>query len=205
VIEKIGILGGSFNPIHLGHIHLAIDMLEKRGLDKILFCPAALNPHKMASKGLIASKDRLEMLKLAIQDIPQFAILENELLRPSPSYTIDTINELLASTNDNQESKPQYFFIIGDDAVEKFHLWHQAHDLIKKVTVLVGVRSIKNLDVKTNPDPLIEEALKKGFTQTRVFEVSSTEIRERIGSKKYCGHLVPSKVLDYIYGNSLYC
>ena len=202
--EKIGLFGGSFNPIHLGHIHLAIDVLEKRGLDKILFCPAALNPHKMESKELIASEHRLEMLKLAIQDIPQFAVLENELLRPTPSYTIDTINELIASANADQAT-PHYFLIIGDDAVEKFHLWHQVHDLIKKVTVLVGVRSIKYLDGMTTTDPLVEKALKKGFTQTRIFEVSSTEIRDRIASKKYCSHLVPPKVLDYIYRNSLYC
>ncbi len=198
--EKIGIYGGSFNPIHFGHIHLAIDMLEKRNLDKILFCPAALNPYKIDSKDLVPSEHRLAMLKLAIEDIPQFAILENELNRPSPSYTIDTVNEVLAIDKTNQ-----YYLIVGDDTVERFHLWHKAHELISKVDVLVGIRSLISSDSRANLDPLTDKALKKGFTQTRIFEVSSTEIRERIAQKKYCGHLIPPKVLDYIYRNRLYC
>ncbi|MBA3603594.1 MAG: nicotinate (nicotinamide) nucleotide adenylyltransferase [Parachlamydiaceae bacterium] len=212
MVEKIGIYGGSFNPIHFGHIHLAIDMLEMRNLEKILFCPAALNPHKMESKELVASEHRLAMLKLAIMDIPQFSILESELKRPSPSYTIDTINELLANdepfvneSHDDQKQKNHYFLIVGDDTVENFHHWHKAHELIEKVEVLVGVRSEKCFDAMTNLDPLIDEALKVGRTLTRIFEVSSTEIRNRIAAEKYCGHLVPAKVLDYIYRNRLYC
>ncbi len=213
MVKRIGVYGGSFNPIHFGHIHLAIDMLEKRSLDKILFCPAELNPHKMEFKeSVLSSEHRLAMLKLAIMDIPQFSILESELKRPSPSYTIDTINELLA--NDEQEAnvshndlkqKNHYFLIVGDDTIENFHHWHKAHELIEKVEVLVGVRSEKCLDDMTNPDPLINESLKVGRTLTRIFEVSSTEIRDRIAAEKYCGHLVPAKVLDYIYRNRLYC
>lgn len=203
MVEKIGIFGGSFDPIHFGHIHLAVDMMEKRDLDKILFCPAAVNPLKMDSQKIVAPQHRLEMLQLAIMDIPQFSIIENELKRPGPSYTIDTVNELLAENP--LATKPHYFLIVGDDAIKKFHLWHKTHELISKVEILVGTRKVGNLDALINSDPVINEALKKGVTQTRIFEVSSTEIRERIAAGKYCGHLVPPKVLDYIYRNRLYC
>ncbi len=199
--ERIGIYGGSFNPIHFGHIHLAIEMLEKRALDKIYFCPAALNPHKIESKNMIAPAHRLTMLKLALEEIPQFSVIENELQRPAPSFTIDTVEELLLT-----DPQPHYFFIAGNDVVATFDHWHRAHEIVALVDVLIGTRLVdfENFHTRMNLDPVIDEALKAGITPTRVFEVSSTEIRERIARKKYCGHLVPSKVLDYIYRNRLY-
>ncbi len=203
VVERIGIYGGSFNPIHFGHIHLAIDMLEKRSLDKILFCPAGLNPLKKDSKELVTPEHRLAMLKLAIIDILQFSILENELQRPGPSYTIDTVKELLANAK-HQDPKPHYFLIVGGDTLDEFHLWHKVHELVASIEILVGIRLNEWDEPSANSDPVINEALKAGLTQTRIFEVSSTEIRDRITNGKYCGHLVPSKVLDYIYRNRLY-
>lgn len=203
MIEKVGILGGSFNPIHFGHIHLAIDMLEKRALDHILFCPAALNPHKTESKEMASGEHRLAMLQLAIAEIPQFSVLKNELLRPAPSYTIDTLNELLATAKQESPQR-RYFLIVGDDAVANFHLWRRADEIIASVEILVGVRSDLSGNTYFNPDPVINKALRAGVTPTRIFEVSSTEIRARIASGKYCGHLVPAKVLDYIYQNRLY-
>ena len=193
--QKIGILGGSFNPIHFGHIQLAIEMLEKHRLDRILFCPAAESPFKANSTELVASDHRLAMVKLAIADIPQFAVIENELRRPTPSYTIDTIEELQVEC-----PGAQFFLIIGDDAATSFHRWYRAHEIVSHVQLLVGARQGQLVNV----DPKIAEALKKGMTETKIFEVSSTEIRERLKERKYCGHLVPSKVLDYIYQNGLY-
>lgn len=192
---KIALYGGSFNPIHLGHINLAIEMLERHALTKIYFCPAALNPFK--SQQIQASDHhRLEMLKLALEDIPKFEILENELHRPPPSYTIDTIDELLACDSD-----AKYYLILGSDNIQDFHKWHRAKDIIKKVDLLVGTRG---QGVILNCDKTVNEAIEKGVTPTRNMDISSSEIRIRLAQKKYCKHLLPTKVVDYIDANSVY-
>lgn len=197
---NIAIYGGSFNPIHFGHLNLAIEMMEKHHLDKVYFCPAALSPFKQ-DEPPIDGHHRLAMLKLAIEGIPQFSLLENELLRPAPSYMIDTLEELLASDKE-KNIKPRYFLILGEDAIPGLHRWHRIHDLLSLVTLLIGMRGDANSNV--NEDPLVQKAVIKGLTPTRILEISSTELRARIGQKKYCNHLLPTKVLDYIYTNHLY-
>lgn len=197
--ERIGLYGGSFNPVHFGHLNLAIEMLEKHKLTKVYFCPAALNPFKSDQPSL-AAPHRLSMLKLALEDIPEFSILENELFRPAPSYTIQTIEELLASHSGLD--KTNLFLIVGADALPKFHLWHQAEQIIKNATVLSGGRS--GFDASINGSPELQAALKAGWTQTKIIDISSSEIRMRISKKKYCRHLLPTKVLDYIYAHGLY-
>lgn len=198
--EPIGIYGGTFNPVHFGHLNLAFEMLEKRSLSKIYFCPAALSPFKREVES-IAFEHRLEMLKYAIEEIPQFLIIENELLRPPPSFTIDTIEELIAEDL-RKEQHPEYFLIIGEDALAGFPSWHRAGDIIKKVKLLIGTRSCEKSPCCDSYE--MQNAIEKGMTQTRIFDISSSEIRERIQQKKYCGHLLPRKVLDYIYRNRLY-
>lgn len=194
--DRIGILGGSFNPVHFGHLNLAIEMLEKRELTAVYFCPANVNPFK-ENKKPVSSFHRLKMLELALEGIPQFSILENEILRPAPSYTIDTIEELRGENPD-----AEFFLIIGEDSVSSFHTWRLAKDIVQKATLLVGMRSGCRPGQCDNPE--IQEAIIKGVTQTKTMDISSSEIRERIRLQKYCFHLLPSKVLDYIYANRLY-
>lgn len=199
-MEHIGIYGGSFNPIHFGHLNLAIEMMEKHHLTKVYFCPAALSPFKQ-DEPPIDSHHRLAMVKLAIEGIPQVSLLENELLRPSPSYMIDTLEELLVLDKE-KNIKPRYFLILGEDAIPDFHRWHRIHDILALVTLLIGMRG--NPSSLVSQDPLIQKAVMKGLTPTRILEISSSELRVRIGQKKYCSHLLPTKVLDYIYSNHLY-
>jgi nicotinate-nucleotide adenylyltransferase len=197
--ERIGIFGGSFNPIHFGHLSLAIEMLEKHHLTKVYFCPAALSPFKQDEPS-IEPHHRLAMVKLAIEEIPQFSILENELLRPPPSYMIDTLEELQV-LDKKKKIKPSYFLILGGDAIPDLHRWHRIDEILALASLLIGMRP--NI-IAFNKDPLIQEAVKKGLTPARILEISSTELRVRIGEKKYCNHLLPTKVLDYIYSNRLY-
>lgn len=194
----IGIFGGSFNPVHFGHLNLAIEMLEKRNLSTIYFCPANLNPFKENRKP-ISAHHRLKMLELALEGFPQFSILENELLRPAPSYTIDTIEELLKS---NEKPNTYYYLIIGEDSLSGFPMWHRAKEIIQLTTLLVGIRT-GNKAILCD-DLEIQEAILAGMTPTKTIDISSSEIRERISKKKTCFHLLPSKVLDYIYANRLY-
>jgi nicotinate-nucleotide adenylyltransferase len=195
--RRIALYGGSFNPIHLGHLNLAIEMLEKQRLTKIYFCPAALSPFKLESSP-VAAHHRLAMLQLATEEIPQFAILESELTRASPSYTIDTIDELLL------EARPSdtYFLIVGQDALPTFHLWHRWQEIIKKMQLLIGCRMPATSCAQHGE--ALQQAINAGMTPTRQMEISSSEVRLRLQQNMYCRHLLPTKVMDYIYANRLY-
>jgi nicotinate-nucleotide adenylyltransferase len=200
--KTIGIYGGSFDPIHFGHINLAVEMMEIHNLDEVWFCPAKINPHKLPEQPT-PPEHRLQMLKLAIEDNPRFRILDVEIMRKDPSYTIDTLRELLAT--EKGKAEPHCFrLILGDDAARNFYRWHQPDEIVKLVPLLIGRRRLSNGLEDIAGGNLIHEAIKNGITPTRIMEISGTEIRERLRKHLYCKHLVPAKVLDYIYFYHLY-
>lgn len=199
---KIAIFGGSFDPVHIGHINLALEMAEAHNLDEVWFCPASLNPHKI-HQTTTSPKDRLNMLHLATADIQHFKVIDVELQRPVPSYTIDTLYQLKRQQQ-NTQSTNIFYLIIGADAAPRFHKWHQAEEIIKNATIIVGRRHDDlPLNLLDTP-PQIRKALKMGLTPTRIIDISSTEIRNRISQNLYCGHLLHTKVLDYILSHHLY-
>jgi nicotinate-nucleotide adenylyltransferase len=202
--KLIGIFGGSFDPIHIGHLNLAAEMMEAHYLHEVWFCPAAQNPLK--HNVTAGAEQRLEMLRLAIEGQPRFRILETEIKKEGPSYTIDTLEAL--SLEQEGSAEPNTFaLILGYDAAKGFHLWHRPDEIITYAFPLVG-RRIN--EVEEGPEgefegsPEVIEALKKGLTPTRIMEISSIEVRYRLRKGKYCGHLVPGKVLDYISKHHLY-
>lgn len=197
-MKKIGVYGGTFDPIHFGHLNLAIDILEARELDEIWFCPARLNPHKQAAQPVADITHRVEMLRLAISDIPQFKIIEIEAKKEGPSYSIDTLRALLASEKNNNFS-----LILSDDVIPGFFNWHQPEEIVKLVPLLIGRRSTTRVSPLIG-NPVIVKAFEDGMTPTHFMDISSTEIRRRLAKGLYCGHLVPEKVMDYIYRNQLY-
>lgn len=179
VALKVGLFGGSFDPIHFGHLNLAIEMLEKHGLDKVLFCPARQNPLKNPSE--TPQHHRLEMLRLAIAPVPQFEVTTIELEREGPSYTVDTIEELARQYQN-------LFLIIGEDSRSEFHKWKDWQRIEQMATLLAGPR----------------ECSTKATSPYRILEISSTELRERLSKGLYCEHLIPKNVLDYIHTHQLY-
>ncbi|SCA63562.1 Probable nicotinate-nucleotide adenylyltransferase [Chlamydiales bacterium SCGC AG-110-M15] len=197
--KNIGIFGGTFDPIHFGHLNLAIQMLEGQNLDEIWFCPAQLSPHKLDAQP-VSSSHRLRMLEIAIDGFDSFKILDRELKRPPPSYTIDTIEDLL---NDEKLKNNHYSLILSDDAVERFHQWHRVKDLVELVPLLLGSRHGQNSLGETNEGTL-SQAIQSGLKKTLIMEISSTLLRDRLKKNLYCLHLLPHKVLDYIYENHLY-
>lgn len=208
--SSIGIYGGTFDPIHFGHLNLAIELMEKNHLDEVWFLPARRNPHK-GERVLAASEHSLRMVEIAISPIPQFSVLKHELLRPDPSYTIDTIEELLAAQRESLQPPVQFHLLLGADALERFPFWHRVLDLVRLVPLLIGERVgsdggalfPKNLEDSSEGLEIIQ-AIQRGRQTTRCFDISSTEIRSRIAQGRYCGHLVPEKVLDYIHAHGLY-
>ncbi len=187
--RKIGIFGGSFDPVHLGHMNLAISIKESCQLDEIVFVPAKVSPFKGGLPPLASSEHRLAMVKIAIAPIEEFEVIDWELRQNTPSFTIDTVRKL------SQDPSTQLHLILGDDQVPSFHLWKEADELMHLSPLIIGTRS-----------PVDGKGQFPGqWVNIPLFDVSSTGIRERLFQKKYCGHLLPSSVLDYIYQHHLYC
>ena len=197
-MKQIGIYGGSFDPIHQGHLNLAVQIMEAHQLDEVWFCPAALNPFKMEGSHASASH-RLAMIRLAIANEPRFKITEVEIYREGPSYTIDTLHQLIAENRDSLFS-----FIIGEDAAQTFYRWHQPDEIIKCARLLVGRRSIIPAQEPFKGSIEVVAAIQKGLTPTKVMEISSTDLRQRLSKRMFCGHLLSGKVLDYILAHDLY-
>lgn len=195
---KTGILGGSFDPIHWGHIALAVDIAEARALDEVWLVPAATNPHKKEN-GTTPAHHRLNMVKVAILGVPGLVCCDIEIARGGLSYTVDTLRMLL-----EQEPTRQFYLLMGDDAAVTLPAWHQPQKIVEMVPLLVGPRTLKADMSPLKKHPGLMKAVEDGWTQTPLFEISATDIRERLKKDWYCGHLVPQVVLEYIKQHHLY-
>ena len=152
----IGFYGGSFDPIHFGHLNLAIELKERCGLDEVWFCPANISPYKQhqAPQG---GKNRLKMIQMAIRNIPGFKVLDLEILRAGPSYTVDTLEELIAKIGPGKLR-----LILGEDALQGFFNWKDPQKIIEIAPPLVGARASFEFP-SLNGDPKISSALKAGM------------------------------------------
>src|SRR6267154_582570 len=137
--RKVGILGGSFDPIHFGHLNLAISMMEACALDEVLFVPTPLSPFKENTPPKASAQHRQEMLKLAIEPVTKFRILDCEMHIKEPAFTIDTVRKL--SSNPSL----QLYLILGEDHLASFHHWKDAKDLIRLAAPLIGTRELGDL------------------------------------------------------------
>jgi nicotinate-nucleotide adenylyltransferase len=188
--KKVGILGGSFDPVHFGHINLALCLKESCMLDEVLFIPAGVSPFKESAPPVVSSEHRLKMLKLALAPIKEFRVIDWELNRQGPSYTIDTVRTLA------EDSSLELHLLIGDDHRDSFHLWKDADELVRLAPLLIGTRG-------SSSEGKHQQLLGKKVL-IPILDISSTLIRSRLSQKKYCGHLMPASVLDYIGHHHLY-
>ncbi|MDX5476011.1 MAG: nicotinate-nucleotide adenylyltransferase [Bacillaceae bacterium] len=187
-MRKIGILGGTFDPPHIGHLIIANEVMHSLSLDEIWFIPNRIPPHKL-NKSITETSSRVEMIQLAIEDNEQFHLNTLELERSGPSYTYDTIVTL-------KELHPTYefFFIIGADMVEYLPKWHRIDELVGLIQ-FVGVKRA-GYQVHTTY-PVIEVEIPQ-------VDISSTLIRKKIKDGLSFRYLVPEKVQIYIEENNLY-
>jgi nicotinate-nucleotide adenylyltransferase len=190
--KKVGFFGGSFDPIHLGHLNIAIELAERHKLDEVYICPTSQSPFKKAKPPIASKEHRRAMVTAAISPLPHFTLLDLELQHTVPCYTIDTIRALIAA-----DHKKTYFLLLGEDALEHFHEWREVEELVKLATPLIGSRN--NSKAVT-----VSAAIKRGLTTIPIMEISSTGIRDRLKNDLYCGHLLPAKVWDYIQQHQLY-
>lgn len=187
-MRKIGLLGGTFDTPHHGHLLIANEVFHELELDEIWFLPNQEPPHKKKS-ALISTEDRLNMLKLALEDVAYFKIETIELERPGPSYTYDTIQQLKKLHPDKS-----FYFIIGADMVEYLPKWYKIDELVHMVS-FVGVNRPTYQD-KTSY-PIIHIDIPE-------FQVSSSLIRERIQEGKSIRYLLPDSLIEYLKENHLY-
>lgn len=190
-MSKVGIFGGTFDPIHLGHLITAQSVKEIRDLEKIIFIPAYISPHKTDAKAS-SPEDRLNMIKLAVENIPFFDYSDIEIKKGGISYTIDTLREL-------KKKYDKLEFIIGYDNIFTFHTWKEPDEIFKLADVIVLKR-------KSSHPPQFEDKYYRQavFVQTRGIEISATDIRERVKKGLPINFLVPPKVMEYIYNHKLY-
>jgi nicotinate-nucleotide adenylyltransferase len=187
---RLGIYGGTFDPVHHGHLLLARDALEQLRLDAILFVPCGQSPLKIR-KPRASDSRRLAMLRLALKNNPRFWLTRCELDRPAPSYAYDTAMEI-------REAFPHaaLFWLIGADQLATLDQWHRPDDLRRLVTFVLLPRG--ETATKNPPGTVLS------LPQPRRVDISATEIRHRVKSRLPIDHLVPAPIAAYIKRHGLY-
>ncbi|TWU42319.1 nicotinate (nicotinamide) nucleotide adenylyltransferase [Novipirellula artificiosorum] len=199
---RIGLFGGSFDPVHLGHLWIAESAIESLGLDQVRWIPAALSPLK--PNGPVASdQDRLEMLRLAISGSEKHVIDDREVRRGDVSYTVDTVVQL-------QSEFPidDFYLIIGSDSLATIRQWYQSRKLLEKILLAVVQRGGEEqldfsvLDRVATPQRI--EEIGRHTIKMPVIEISSREIRERVAQGRSIRYRVPRSVEALIDAKNLY-
>ena len=198
--NRVGIMGGTFNPIHVGHVITGECAYEQFALDKVLFMPSKTPPHK-STLGIASTTDRTNMVRLAIEENPHFTLSTIELEREGITYTVDTLLELHRT-----HSNCEYFFIIGADSLLGFARWRNPGEILKLATILVVSR------YGLSDNRLLEQINKLKAVYGGHFEIvkmptidiSSSEIRERHKKGLSIRYYVDHKVRQYMDEHSLY-
>ncbi len=200
--EKVGILGGTFNPVHIGHLILARDAMEAHALARVVFIPCARPAHKPAGR-LAPADRRLAMLKCATVGEPAFEVSRIELDRDGISYAMDTVAALR-----KQEPGVEWHFIIGADTLPELHTWRHIDDLLNMCRFITmrrpGMPDRETLAQRLRlPEPWPERLMRDVF-DGHLIDISSSEIRKRVAEKRSIRYLVPRDVETYIAEHELY-
>ncbi len=188
---KIGIFGGTFDPIHHGHLITAQSVREIRKLDKIIFIPTYISPHKTNIK-TSSAEDRMNMIKISIEGIDFFEVSDFEINKHDISYTVDTLREF-------KKYYDEIELIIGYDNIFKFYTWKEPDEIMNLAKVIVLKRK------SSQPIEFIDKYVERAtFVQTRGIEISATDIRHRVHKGLPIHYLVPKEIEKYILDHKLY-
>lgn len=198
--HRVGILGGTFDPIHIGHLMLAEAVRDEYELEKVLFIPAAQPPHKLGRK-ISPAEDRYMMTVLATCSNPAFEVSDIEMRREGPSYSVDTVRALLRTSGGDTE----YFFIAGTDIIREIHTWERIEELLSICPFIAASRPGCRPDVERTRGLLGDLGVRQiHLLNTPELEISSTDIRERVARGASIRYIVPCEVEQYIYKKGLY-
>lgn len=189
---RLALFGGSFDPVHCAHLKVAYCALEQSGVDRVIFIPSSRSPLK--HKPLAGDGDRLQMLRLALQDETRFELNTFEIVQDKSSFTIDTVDHFRKFYGN-----AELFWIIGEDQFAHLNKWHRIHELAKKIVFLVYPRLENHLRIK---EPI--NGLHYNLLKAKTMPISSTEIRERCEKGLDLRGLVPDSVEAFIYKQGLY-
>jgi nicotinate-nucleotide adenylyltransferase len=199
---RIGIFGGTFDPVHLGHLILAENCREQGRLDQVWFIPAAAPPHKL-DRPVTPFDRRAEMLRLALAGNPAFGVNELERDRPGPSYTADTLTELR-----RRHPGDEFFLLVGSDTLADLPAWHQPARILQMAGLLIWLRpghpphSAEQLRQALRLPEQIEVRLQ--VVEGPLIDISSSDLRRRVAAGRSLRYLVPRAVEQYIREKGLY-
>jgi nicotinate-nucleotide adenylyltransferase len=195
---RVGILGGVFNPPHLGHLVCAQEALVQLELEKVVFMPVGQAPHRELEDDP-GAEVRLEMVELAVGDDARFATSRAELDRPGPSYTADTLRELREKATGDE-----LFLILGGDQAAALPSWHEPETVLSLATVAVVERSNWSRNAIGIKIGRLRGAERIRYLDMPIMQISSSAIRRRVSEGKPIRYFVPDKVANYIGANGLY-
>jgi nicotinate-nucleotide adenylyltransferase len=199
---RIGLFGGSFDPVHHGHLIAASTALEAFELDRIVLIPCHIQPHKHAGP-LTPGADRMAMLQQAVEANDALSVSDIELQRGGISYTIDTLDAL-----QQQFPEAELYFIIGEDSLTDLHRWHRIEELLERCRFITLARPGSN--ARNQPPEALNlpshhaERILASIADSRLIDISSSDIRTRIASGRSIRYLVPLQVEAYILLHRLY-
>lgn len=195
---KVGIMGGTFDPIHIGHLILAMEAINYKNLDEVWFIPTG-NPNFKQDKNVTDKQKRFEMVKIATQDNKKFNVCDYEINKNGVTYSWETMKYL------RENYDYDFYFIMGEDSLMSVETWKNAEDFLKNTKILACIRrqeEISKLDVKIN------DLKSKGYfvekIPTSFIDISSTKIREKVQSNQDFRYFVPNQIFEYIVRNKLY-
>jgi len=200
--RKLGILGGTFDPIHVGHLSVAQQVGDRLGLDRVVLVPSGRPPHKDCN-AVAPARDRLEMARLAVRGLARLSVSDIEVRRAGPSYTIDTVRQLRSDMGEDND----YWFVIGADTVAELPTWHRATELLQEIRFAVAVRPGCRPDfapVEENLGPEAAMKLRRAVLDIEPCDVSSTEIRRRLAHGEDVGGMIRANVAALIRRRNLY-
>lgn len=199
--RKIGLMGGTFNPIHIAHLILAENAYREFDLDEVIFLPNHIPPHKRFAH-IAPDEDRLAMVSLATAGIPYFSVSDMEMTREGYSYSSDTLLELRSKNPDCE-----YYFIMGGDSIEQFETWHRPDIILANCIILAAAREEDGSKKMDRHIAILTEKYHAADIRKLLvprLDLSSSEIRQRVHQGKSVRFMVPQDVLDYMTEKDLY-
>ena len=195
---RLGVFGGTFDPIHMGHLIVAEDARAALGLDRVLFIPAG-QPWFKSYRQITDSRHRLEMVRIAVESNPSFDVSDIEIRRSGPSYTVQTLTELR-----EQYADAEFTVILGVDALREIDRWHQPRVLFEMASVVGMARPGASLDPSVLNAAIPGASGRMRLVDSALIDISGTDIRQRVAEARSIRYRVPSAVERYISENGLY-